>query len=378
MVATMRSRRRWLVGGGVAILAALAILAAVSWHFSDSVLVPDYDSPARKAEVERLPPGRIVLERNEDTQRPGVYGLEWPGGHGVAGAVVGEDGETVTRRLRSVSGYLAPGMKVGVEPNVFVGDPRQAFGYRYQDVAVRGELGPMPAWLVPGRRDSWAIVVHGINSTPQTGLRVAPVLRRGGLPAMLITYREDRGAPASPDGFHHMGLTEWRDLEAAARYAIAHGARRLVLVGYSMGGAIVAQFMQKSPLAPRVAGLVLDAPALDWKRIIEFNAEQMGLPGFSAWPVEWAIGRRIAADWESLDALRHSEDFQLPILLFHGDDDKVIPISLSEDFAAELPDRVEYHRLPGAGHTESWNVNPKLYERRLEAFLAPLDRPRNH
>ena len=62
--------------------------------------------------------------------------------------------------------------------------------------------------------------MHGINGTPQVGLRLVPTLRRAGLPTLLITYREDLGAPPSPDGFHHMGLTEWRDLKAAARYAL--------------------------------------------------------------------------------------------------------------------------------------------------------------
>jgi hypothetical protein len=199
-----------------------------------------------------------------------------------------------------------------------------------------------------------------------------PALHRAHLPTLLITYREDLGAPASPDGFHHMGLTEWLDLQAAARYALAHGARHLILAGYSMGGAIVAQFMERSPLAPRVAGLILDAPALNWKRILEFNATQMGFPGFAALPVEWAIGARIDADWDSLDALQHPQDFQLPILLFHGKDDKVVPISTSDDFAAELPRWTTYYRMPKAGHTESWNVDPALYEQRLGAFLTKL------
>jgi alpha-beta hydrolase superfamily lysophospholipase len=228
----------------------------------------------------------------------------------------------------------------------------------------------MPAWLVPARSRTWAIVVHGINSTPQTGLRVVPALHRAGLPTLLITYREDLGAPASPDGFHHMGLTEWRDLAVAARYALAHGARRLILVGYSMGGAIVSQFMERSPLAPRVAGLVLDAPALNWKEILSFNATEMGFPSFGALPVEWAIGARIDADWDSLDALQHPDDFQLPILLFHGTEDDVVPISTSDDFAAELPRWVTYFRVPRAGHTEAWNVDHALYEERLGAFLA--------
>jgi pimeloyl-ACP methyl ester carboxylesterase len=348
------------------------IAAAISWHFSDAVLVPDHSSPALKAEVERVEPGRIVLERNEDTQRPGVYGLEWPGGHAIVGEVLTTDTDTVTRRLRDVRGYLVPDMDVGVEADVYVGNPRQELDLPFADVDIPDELGPMPAWLIPGRSNTWAIVVHGINGTPQLGLRISPTLHRAGLPTMLITYREDQGAPPSPDGFHHMGLTEWLDLQAAARYALAHGARRLVLVGCSMGGSIVAQFMEKSSLAPRVTGLVLDAPALDWRRVLEFNAEEMGLPGFSVLPVEWTIGARIDADWDSLDALQHPEDFQLPILLFHGTDDKVVPISLSEDFAAELPRWVCFYRAPHAGHVESWNVAPKLYERRLGAFLTRL------
>ncbi len=369
----MGSRRRWLIGGGIAIVAAIAIGAAVSWHFSSAVLVPDHSNWSRQTKVEGLPPGRIVLARNEDSERPGVYGLEWPGGHAVLGSIVGEGDHAVTRRLRSVRGYLVAGMDVGIESDVFVGDPGQAFGLPSEDVDARDELGPMPEWLVPGRSRTWAIVVHGINGTPQNGLRLVPTLRRAGLPTMLIAYREDLGAPGSPDGFHHMGLTEWRDLEAAARYALAHGARRLVLAGYSMGGAIVAQFMENSRLADRVAGLVLDAPALNWKRVLEFNADEMGLPGFSVVPVEWAIDARIDADWGSLDALARPRDFHLPILLFHGEDDKVVPISISNDFAAELPRWVTYYRVPGAGHTQSWNVDPKLYERRLGAFLSSLE-----
>jgi fermentation-respiration switch protein FrsA (DUF1100 family) len=131
--------------------------------------------------------------------------------------------------------------------------------------------------------------------------------------------------------------------------------------------------MERSPLARHVAGLILDAPALDWRRVLEFNATQKGFPAFAALPLEWAIGARIDADWDSLDALDHTDDFHLPILLFHGGDDKVVPISLSEDFAAALPRWVTYYRVPRAGHVESWNVAPRLYERHLAIFFKKLD-----
>jgi alpha-beta hydrolase superfamily lysophospholipase len=358
----------------VLVVLAVAAVAGASWYFSSAVLVPDHSDQPSDATVEGIAPGRIVLAGSDDTRRPGVYGIDWQGGHAIVGEVLGGDADSVTRQLRAKHGYLAPGMKVALDSDAYAGDPRQALGLPFAHVSIPDELGPMPAWSIPGRTHTgrthtWAIVVHGINASPETGLRIVPALHRAGMPSLLITYREDLGAPASPDGLHHMGLTEWRDLAAAARYALAHGARRLVLVGYSMGGAIVTQFMERSPLARQVAGLVLDAPALDWKAILEFNASRMGFPGFAANPVECAIGARIDADWASLDALRHPEDFHLPVLLFHGTDDKVVPISTSDRFAEELPRWVTYYRVPRAGHTEAWNVDPRLYERRLGAFL---------
>jgi len=361
---------RWLLAAALALLVIAGAVAALSWHFSSAVVVPDHSEWPTDIAVEDVSAERIVLARSADTLRPGVYGIEWQGGRAIIGDVLASDDDRVTRQLRSVDGYLVPGTKVAVDSHVYAGNPRAALGLPSTTIAIPDELGPMPAWWVAGRSDTWAIVVHGINDDPQVGLRLAPALHRAGLPSLLITYREDLGAPASPDGLHHMGLTEWRDLAAAARYSLGHGARRLILIGYSMGGALVTQFMERSSLAPRVAGLVLDAPVLDWKSTIAFNATQMGLPGFTATPVDWMVGARIDADWNSLDALQHTENFHLPVLLFHGTEDTVVPISDSDAFAAELPSWVTYHRVPKAEHTESWNVDPRRYERRLSAFLA--------
>lgn len=366
-------RRRGRIAVGAAIVSGLLLIAGlgfgVAWYFSDGVLVPRHPNWPEDIEVQRVGVASISLERTEDSERPGVYGLDWQAGHAIAGRILADDATSVTRRLSAVRGYLVPEQQVAIESYVYSGNPRQALGLPYSAVDVRGELGSMPAWLVPATSRTWAIYVHGINSNPQSGLRIARPLHEAGLPQLLITYREDRGAPPSPDGYHHMGLTEWKDLQAAARYALAHGARRLVLVGYSMGGSLVTQFMEKSPLAARVAALVLDAPALDWKAILEYNATQMGFPGFLANPVEWAIAARIDADWRSIDALDNTEDLRLPILLFHGEDDDLIPIETSDELAQALPRWVTYYRVPNAIHTGSWNVDPPLYDERVRNFL---------
>ena len=242
----MQRRRLWAIAAAGLLVAIVLGVAAAGWHFSSAVLVPEHDPWYEPVEVEAVAPGRIVLDRSEATKRPGYYGLVWHSGHAVVGPVLEEGSDSVTRSLREVQGYLVPGVaEAGLDSSVYSGNPATARDLPFAEVAVEGELGEMPAWLVPPRRPrapaTWAIVVHGINDDQQVGLRILPTLRRVGLSSLSITYRDDLGAPSSPDGMHHQGLTEWPDLEAAARYALAHGARRLVLVGYSMGGALIGQ-----------------------------------------------------------------------------------------------------------------------------------------
>ncbi len=375
--APQRRRRRWWIAGGVlALLAALAVAVAATWHFSSVVLVPDHHDWPLEVTVEEVKPGRITLSSGHHSEQPGVYGLDWQTGHAIVGPVLSEADGTVTRRLRDVRGYLVPGIHVGLDSHVYSGDPAQALGLPFRSIGVPDPLGPMPAWLIPAAprtphatRGTWAIVVHGHNDNRQNDLRIAPTLRRTGFTSLLISYRNDLGAPESTDGVYHLGETEWIDLQAAVRYALAHGAKRVVLVGYSMGGELITQFMQRSHLSRDVSALILDAPVLDWRSLIEYNAEQIGLPGFLGVPVEWMIDARANPDWDNLDALKHTEDFHLPILLFHSTEDELVPISTSDKFAAELPRWVTYYRVPVVGHTESWNLNPRLYDRRLRTFL---------
>jgi pimeloyl-ACP methyl ester carboxylesterase len=365
-------RRRVLIGAAATVMLVVVVTAVASWMFSSALLVPEHDEPDRDVAVEAVSPGRVELSSNGDTRRPGIYGLDWDGGRAIVGGILDADGDRVTRELRAMRGRLAEGTEVAIDREIWDGNPRTARGIPFERVLVRGELGPMPAWRVDGRGSTWAIFVHGINADPEGGLRILPTLRSAGLHTLLITYRNDPGAPPSPDGLHHLGATEWRDLQAAVSYALSEGARRLVLVGYSMGGAIVTQFMERSQLADRVEGLVLDSPALSWKPILSLAARERGLPSFASVPVRWVVAARIDVSWDRLDALRHTADLELPILLFHGTDDDVVPISTSEALARELPRYVEFHRVADAAHVGSWNVDPRSYDRRLRLFLERL------
>ncbi len=127
------------------------------------------------------------------------------------------------------------------------------------------ELGPAPAWFVPAdgpASSTWVIAVHGQHGDPSTAMTGVPAMHQLGLPVLAISYRNDVGAPASPDGLLHLGQTEWRDVDAAITHARKKGAQRVVLDGSSMGGAAVLQTLKHSAQADAVASVVLDAPKL--------------------------------------------------------------------------------------------------------------------
>ena len=118
-----RRHLRAIVAAGLSLLIVLAAAALASWHFASYVLVPDHSPWSEGVEIEAVAPNRIVLKRSEASERPGVYGLVWQGGHAIVGPVLSNGSETVTRQLHDVSGFLAAGTKAGFDSNVYSGSP---------------------------------------------------------------------------------------------------------------------------------------------------------------------------------------------------------------------------------------------------------------
>ncbi|MEU6126755.1 hypothetical protein [Streptomyces sp. NPDC047123] len=320
--------------------------------------------------------GQITLTRSLASLRPGTYGLSGNGTHAVVGPVLESaphEADTVVRRLEAVThGSLDPGARVWLTPQVHIGDPHAALGLDHADIDIPGELGGLPAWFVPGARDTWVITVHGLGTTREHPMVVMDFLHRLQLPVLDLAYRGDLGAPRSPDGLGHLGETEWRDLDAAIRYAVRNGAERVVLHGWSTGAAMCLHAAAHSALRDRVSGLVLDSPVLSWETTLRALAGARRTPGpLLPLAVRAAQGRtglrgdrtRAAADPAALS---------VPTLVVHGPGDAVAPWALSRRLAEQRPDLVTLHTVPDAPHGAMWNADPAGYEEALRRFLTPL------
>ena len=262
---------------------------------------------------------------------------------------------------------------VRVEGGAFTGDPSVAFGLHFEDVSFSSPLGEFDAWFVDGPSSTWVIFVHGKGSGRREALRILPTVVEAGLPFLIITYRNDEGAPVDSDGYYRYGQTEWEDLEGAASYAIEHGAEDLILVGYSMGGAIVANFLFQSPLSQRVRAAILDAPMINFNASVDLGASERSLPGPFVAVAKFIAKLRFGVDWGKLDYLDRANELSVPILLFHGDEDDVVPIETSDKLAKSRPDIVKYVRVALAPHVGAWNLDHASYESAVSDFLRGLN-----
>ncbi|GHI08702.1 hypothetical protein AQI88_03890 [Streptomyces cellostaticus] len=361
-----------------AVLAAGAASVAAGRLASDAALKAPAGRPLPtepRLTVHGTAAGRIALTRDLASLRPGTYGLAGDGSHAVVGPVLEaaeHTADTVVRRLvRVTHGTLAPGDAVWLTPNLYVGNPGAALGLDHADIDIPGELGALPAWFVPGFRDTWVIAVHGLGTTREQAMNVMAFLHGRRLPVLALAYRGDLGAPRPPDGLGHLGETEWRDVDAAIRYAVRYGARRVILLGWSTGATMALRAAEHSAVRERVAGLVLDSPVLSWPATLRALAQARHTPE----PL-LPLAVRAAQGRAGLQADRHaeadSERLAVPTLIIHGPDDTVAPWEYSRRLAARRPDRVALHTVPGAPHAAMWNADPKGYEERLRRFLTPL------
>ena len=322
----------------------------------------------------------VTLPRQVETAYDGIFGIAWQHDYAILGKIVASDTQTVTRRIIKTTQPLSAGLLVTWNIFIYQGDPQRTLGLAYDDVRIPSELGPLPAWLVPGERTTWVLLVHGFHAPREEGLRILPTLVQMGFPVLQLSYRNDAGAPRSPDHLYHLGDTEWQDVESGVRYALAHGAQDVVLYGWSMGGCMVETFLRRSSYTAQIRAVILDAPLLDWHKAIDTQMHKLHFPHWFTYVVEWAATLRAGINFAALNYERPARERTTPTLLFHGTADGMVPIGSSDTFAQAHPDLITYQRVNGVDHAQAWNADPQAYEDAVKTFLTreTSDKPVSH
>jgi alpha-beta hydrolase superfamily lysophospholipase len=352
----------------VVLLLLILFIALVGWFASSSLQVRTSRPPAM-LRVLAVTKETVTLPRQAKTAAHGLAGLVWQGDSAVVGEILESSQQTVTRRIVKATRLPSVGVLVRWNKFVYQGDPQNTLGLAYEEVQIPGPLGNLPAWFVPGKRGTWVLLVHGRRAPREESLRVLPALAGMGFPALFMTYRNDAGAPESPDHLYHLGDTEWEDVEAGVRYALSHGAQNIVLFGWSMGGCLVETFLHRSSYVAHVRAVVLDSPILNWQRVLDAQVRSLHLPRWFVPVIKWMVTRRVSIHFAALNYERPTGEISTPTLLFHGTADALVPVVSSDLYAQARPNLVSYLRVEGADHTLVWNADPQAYEDALITFL---------
>lgn len=322
----------------------------------------------------------IELARTPDTELPGRYGLFTSGTYGYVklGAVLSADATSVRRKLLT---QIEPGARVdrnAAFSGWYYATPSELH-LRWENVLIGSPAGPCPAWFFPAESSTWVVQVHGRGVTRAECLRAVPVLRAAGLPNLVVSYRNDGEAPPSRGGAYALGAAEWRDVDAAVSYALRHGAERVILMGWSMGGAISLQTALNSGLRDKIAGLILDSPVVDWRTVLRFQAKEAGiaapLPDLAMSALSVPITARLsgadqAIPFDRLDMVARAEELSVPILILHSDDDGYVPADASYALREARPDIVTMPRFSGARHAKIWNYDQAGWSSAITDWLG--------
>lgn len=326
---------------------------------------------------------RVRIDLDDYTKAPGEFGVFDPATEKYTRVgevtLINEVQKYVERRIDSLGsapGRLGP--IVDWTPDVFF-EP-SAVGGRFEEVNVPTAYGAAPAWLFEAENtDVWVIHIHGSWTDRSIMFRDVHAFSSLGFTSLVPTFRSDLEVSPPQAESSHLGQTEWRDVESAVSYAVARGAGRIILSGWSMGGTIALLTAERSAHRDRIVGVVLVGPVTSWRKAITAGAVRAGVPAIGAGLVMCLLQAPLFArmlgleepiDFDALEWVDVPNRVAVPTLVLHSYKDQEVPWEISAAFQRANPDTVTLIPLPEAHHTQEWNASPCTFSNELTAWVG--------
>jgi predicted alpha/beta-fold hydrolase len=237
--------------------------------------------------------------------------------------------------------------------------------------------------LHPGDSHTLLIAVHGLGGDIDSHYmhRAAIAARAAGIDCLRLNLR---GADLSGHDFYHAGLID--DVRAAAESATLAHYRRILLIGYSIGGHLVLRYAAAAP-DPRLAAVAAICPPLDlaraardidaasrwaYRRHVLTALKDMLPPTAARRPLPLPLSEALRIErvrqwderlvvprfgfnsvehyYDSQSAARHLETLRVPALVVATRHDPMVLAAGLEDALARAPELLAVRWLARAGH----------------------------
>ncbi len=216
----------------------------------------------------------------------------------------------------------------------------------------------------------WIILCHGLGANRADLLDLAAGLYHAGFSLLLFDFR---GHGTSVGGTTSFGWREQRDLEGALAFLGQQpdvAARPYGIYGISMGASVALMVAAQDE---RIGAIAVESP---YTTLEESMAQHQRLlyPLLPQVPFGWfaASAYRLRFGvWPSrVSPLKAAAQLgRRALLLIHGAQDDRMPLEGIRRLFAEVRDSKELWVVEGAGHLESFSVNPGRYGCRVAKFF---------
>ena len=224
-------------------------------------------------------------------------------------------------------------------------------------------------WLEDPEASRVVVCCHGHRGSKADLLGIGPGLWRAGNTVLLFDFR---GRGDSDNGPQSLAHNEQRDLEGALAYVRDRCPRSQVgVLGFSMGASVAAL------VAARDSGIdavVLDSPFASVHDLITWSYRRYHIPsrpfvGLADSASRIGYGYGFGAV-RPIDAI--ADIAPRPLLLMHGTDDRVIPVSHAQQLYGAAGEPKQFVAFDGAGHCGGYFQDRPGYIARVAEFFATL------
>lgn len=203
-------------------------------------------------------------------------------------------------------------------------------------------------WFFKAQGDSLGtiLVLHGNAENISTHVNSVLWLVREGYDLFAFDYR-GYGMSEGKTTINGVHLDADAALETLLNLPEANKERVFVL-GQSIGGAIAVYTMANSKYKERVRGLIIDSAFSGYRRI----AREKLAAFFLTWPLQYPLSSLFNNDYTPENKIEQISP--VPLLIIHGDLDRVVPVHHSSILYEEALEPKELWIAKGARHISSF------------------------
>jgi hypothetical protein len=237
-------------------------------------------------------------------------------------------------------------------------------GLRYEQVSFLSDDGTrLSGWFIPAVGDAMGTVVHFHGNAQNMTAHFSYVawLPREGFNLFVFDYRGYGASGGSPD---REGV--YRDCVAAlecVRRRADVDPDRIVLLGQSLGGAN-AIAVAGSGDAGKIRAVAVDSAFFSYRLIVRDQMRHIPLVSLLRWPLSFVIVGNGRSPGPAVANISPT-----PLLIFHGDEDQVVPIRHGIMLFDAAKEPKEFVRVPGGRHTDAFVRPEPQYRRKLMEFF---------